>query len=182
MKRTLDELQQEIGACIDLTRDSHTTRKIARLRDKLEVCASLAHQMHDKLVAVDDGPYLTTIKYECGNAYTTLKEDETMPSLALDFLNLVEPVIEVTLAKHTYVHVHFDTLLYDVGHPGPDDDVEYYVPEEWEAKGDGRWHASIFGDEERTRAWNYYCAHRGEPDCDEKTLELYGEEEYTSDA
>lgn len=170
MKRKLEAVQRDIEACASDPALAEPGRE--ELRAKIETWAKTTRQLVDSWTAgMDDEPDMVTIAYECGNAWTTLHEKETMPALALDFLELVTPVIEVTLAKHTYANVHFVTLLYDtVKRPA---DVEPYAPAEWETKGNGRWNDSIFGYDSRKRAWNYYREHVGEHGCDEKTLALY---------
>jgi len=105
-----------------------------------------------------DTPYQTTrLEYSVASYWSDTQQSEVIPKVALEFLELVNPSIEVSLSKHDSVEVSFR----DLGCTAKtiDDEKDDYAPSEWESKGDCYdWNQAVFDDEHRNgrAAWQFY--------------------------
>ena len=160
---------------------------IVFLRDDIRMLVSVIWvDLCKKMQAIPDGIDLTsfldtydhqakdtvTITYEVDNYYgPTAEEEETMPSVALRFLDIVNPSISITRSKHDYWESSWSDLNYS--QDPADMDID---PEDWEEEGLGYWHDAVDG-QNRWAAYNYFIQHEEDEDFEavkKKTLELWG--------
>ena len=75
------------------------------------------------------------------------QESEDIPNRAIEFLELVNPRISITAAKHDYWETSFKGLA-SAAYDGLDeDDASVDIdPADWEKEGSGHWHDAVDGD------------------------------------
>lgn len=111
---------------------------------------------------------------------TSRNAEETMPLIAVYFLNLVDPMLHIPFPSRNFeVTALKYSSLRDVAKSASSTS---YPCDAWEKQGNGFCHNAVFRANLFLRdAWEYYTKHYSEPGCNKKTLELLEKKEHARD-
>ena len=111
-------------------------------------------------LAARSDPYQTTqLLFRVEDRWSEKADKETMPKVAIEFLELVNPTITVSLSKHDYTDISFRGLDYDEKEIVDKYADRDYPPADWEEEGmASQWCQAVFGKPGGKAAWGYYLA------------------------
>ena len=98
----------------------------------------------------EDVGEMITIKYEVPSAIPRIREKETMPLLAYQFLEIVNPTIR-GLSEQSHGTITFNNMVCEVKRTPSWDK---YPPADWRIQGIGNWNWKIFFQEENVKLFH----------------------------